>query len=160
GLRQAWPSQGPPVLWEKRVGAGLSGPVVAGTHLILFHRLDDREVVACLDAATGAERWPFPYPTAYTDGLGVPPAERPRATPVIASGRVYTLGAEGRLHCLDLETGKKVWARDVNTDYAVPKAYFGVGTSPLLEGNLLLVNVGGRGAGIVAFDKDTGKEVW
>jgi outer membrane protein assembly factor BamB len=160
GLRQTWPSQGPPVLWEKKVGAGLSGPVVAGARLILFHRLADREVVACLDAASGAEHWQFPYPTAYTDDLGVPHDEGPRATPVMADGRVYTLGAEGRLHCLDVETGKKIWGRDVNTDYAVPKAYFGVGTSPLLEGNLLLVNVGGRGAGIVAFDKDTGKEVW
>jgi outer membrane protein assembly factor BamB len=161
GLLQSWPPQGPPVLWEKAVGAGLSGPVVAGPRLILCHRRGDRELVTCFDAATGAERWQFAYPTTYTNDLGVPDDEGPRSTPVIADGRVWTLGAEGRLHCLDLESGKKVWDRDVNTHYDVRKAYFGVGTSPLVEGNLVLVNVGGRqGAGIVAFDKETGKEVW
>jgi outer membrane protein assembly factor BamB len=161
GLLRAWPPKGPPVLWEKAVGPGLSGPVVAGPRLILFHRRGDREIVECFDAATGAERWQFGYPTAYTNDLGTPHDEGPRSTPLIADGRVWTLGAEGRLHCLDLESGKKLWDRDVNGDYGVSKAYFGVGTSPLLEGNRLLVNVGGHpGAGIVAFDKDTGKEVW
>src|SRR5437870_4006344 len=59
GLLQAWPPQGPPVLWEKAVGAGLSGPVVAGSRLILCHRRDDRELVTCFDPATGTERWQF-----------------------------------------------------------------------------------------------------
>jgi outer membrane protein assembly factor BamB len=78
----------------------------------------------------------------------------------VAGNRVYTLGAEGRLHCLDLDTGRKVWDRSVNDDYRVRKGFFGVATSPLVEGDLLLLNVGGKGAGIVAFHKDTGKEVW
>src|SRR5262249_46455602 len=65
-----------------------------------------------------------------------------------------------KLHCLDLANGKKVWAKSLHDDYEVKKSFFGVGTSPLVEGNLVLVNVGGKGAGIVAFDKDSGKEVW
>jgi outer membrane protein assembly factor BamB len=73
---------------------------------------------------------------------------------------VYTLGAEGKLHCLDLQTGKKVWQRSLNADYQVPAGFFGVATSPLVEGNRLLINVGGANAGIVALDKDTGKELW
>src|SRR5262249_30712157 len=70
------------------------------------------------------------------------------------------LGAEGRLTCLDLETGKKVWDRTLNAEYHVRKGFFGVATSPLVVDGLVLVNVGGPGAGIVAFEQGTGKERW
>ncbi len=160
GLLTSWPKEGPPLLWEKEIGAGFSGPVIAGERLILFHRLENEEIVACLDAATGKQSWQFKYPTNYRDDFGFD--EGPRSTPLIAGMHVYALGAEGRLHCLDLKTGTKVWERSLNTEYEVRKGFFGVGTSPLLEGDLLLVNVGGKEkeAGIVAFDKNTGKEVW
>jgi outer membrane protein assembly factor BamB len=158
GLAIQWPEKGPPVVWEKEVGPGYSGPVVAGRWLVLFHRVGDSEVVECLDAATGKGRWRSASPTGYSDDYGK--GDGPRSTPLVAGGRVYTLGAEGRLRCLDLDTGKSVWERALLDDYQVPRNFFGVGTSPLLKGRLLLVNVGGKGAGIVAFDKDTGKEVW
>ncbi len=158
GLSTAWTKAGPPLLWERKIGAGFSGPVVAAGRLILFHRLDDKEVVECLDAATGAEHWRFPYPTSYQDDFGFD--EGPRSTPAIAGDRVYTLGAEGRLHCLEFQTDRKVWERSLNTDYRVRKGFFGVGTSPLVEGELVLINVGGKGAGIVALHRHTGQEVW
>ncbi len=158
GLRDGWAASGPPVVWEKPAGAGFSGPVVAGERLVFVHRLENVEVVACLDAATGKEQWHFDYPTAYVDDFGFD--EGPRSTPVIAGERVYTLGAEGRLHCLDLRTGAKAWSRALATDYGVRKSYFGVGTSPVVEGDLLLVNVGGPNAGIVGLDRETGKEIW
>ena len=158
GLVQTWPKKGPPVLWEKEVGEGFSGPVVAGDRLILFHRVGDEAVVECLDAATGKGRWQTATPTAYVDGFGK--GNGPRSTPLVAGGRVYTLDPEGLLQCLDLETGKKVWWRALHKHYEVRPGFFGVGTSPVLEGDLLLVNIGGKGAGIVAFHKDTGKEVW
>jgi outer membrane protein assembly factor BamB len=158
GLLPSWPKNGPPVLWQKEVGEGYSGPVIAGGKLILFHRVGDNDIIACLDAATGKERWKFAYPTSYQDQLGK--GDGPRATPVVAGNRVYTLGAQGKLHCLELDSGKKVWERALLQEYQVPPSYFGVGTTPLVEGNLLLVNVGAKKAGVVAFDKDTGKEVW
>jgi outer membrane protein assembly factor BamB len=158
GLLETWPEKGPPVLWEKAVGEGYSGPVVAGGKLILFHRVGDEDLVECLDAATGKKVWSFPYPTEYVDRLGK--GNGPRSTPLVAANRVFTLGAQGRLHCLELDTGKKIWDRSLQTDYKIPENFFGVGTSPILEGDLLLINVGAPGAGIVAFDKDTGKEVW
>jgi outer membrane protein assembly factor BamB len=158
GLVQTWPAQGPPLVWDKKVGEGFSGPVVAGQRLVLFHRVDGNEVVQCLDASSGKEHWKYEYPTGYRDDYGK--GDGPRSTPLIAGERVYTLGAEGRLTCLELDTGKKVWDRPLNTEYRVRKGFFGVGTSPLLEGGMVLVNVGGSQAGIVAFDKDTGKEVW
>src|SRR5262249_22262452 len=144
--------------WEKKVGAGFAGPVVAGDRLILFHRVGDEEVVECLDVANGKGRWKFAYPTGYVDDFNFDPG--PRSTPLIAGDRVWTLGAEGRMHCLTLDEGKKVWERTLSADYKAPKGFFGVGTSPILEGDLILVNVGGKNAGIVALNKDTGKEVW
>jgi outer membrane protein assembly factor BamB len=158
GLETSWPKQGPRVVWEREVGFGWSGPVVAGSRLILFHRQGDEEIVAGLDAVTGKEQWKFAYPTGYVDDFGKDTG--PRATPLIAGKHVYTLGAEGKMHCLDVTNGKKVWDRALNDEYKAAKGFFGVATSPVLEGDLLLVNVGGRDAGIVALNKDTGKEVW
>jgi outer membrane protein assembly factor BamB len=158
GLARSWPDKGPPVVWEREVGEGYSAPVVAGGTLVLFHRVGDEEVVEGLDAASGKPRWKFAYATKYADALGK--GDGPRSTPVVDGGKVYTLGAEGMLHCLDLKDGTKRWEKSLAKDYEMKPSYFGVGTSPLVEGGLVLVNVGARGAGIVAFDKDSGKEVW
>jgi len=158
GLLDKWPEKGPPLLWEKEVGTGFAGPVIAGSRVVFFHRLDKDEVVECFEAATGKPVWAFKYPTRYRDDFGFD--NGPRCAPLIADGKVFTLGAEGRLHCLKLEDGTKVWERSLTDDYKPAKGFFGVGTSPLLEGSRLLVNVGAKGAGIVAFDKDTGKEAW
>ena len=79
----------------------------------------------------------------------------PRCSPLLTADRCYTFGAEGVLLCLDLATGKLVWRRDTQTDFAVPEAFFGVGSSPVLEDGLLFVQVGGQpNSGVVAFDAD------
>jgi outer membrane protein assembly factor BamB len=160
GLVSSWEEKGPPLLWHKPVGEGYSGPVVVGDKLIVFHRqrLADNEVVECWNAKTGKEIWKYSYPCGYEDDFNK--GNGPRSTPVIADGKVFTLGAEGTLHCLDLANGKKLWSRSITKDYNVPRSFFGVGSSPIVEGDLLLVNVGARNAGIVAFHKDTGKEAW
>ncbi len=158
-LAEAWPKEGPPTLWQKSIGQGFSGPAVADHKLVLFHRVDDKETVSCFDAKTGAQVWTFDYPTAYQDSFGFD--EGPRATPSISGGRVFTFGAEGVLHCLDLATGKKIWSVNAKTKFDAPKGYFGLACSPLVEGNAVLLNVGGRdGAGIVAFDTVSGKILW
>jgi outer membrane protein assembly factor BamB len=158
GLVKSWTKKGPPIVWQRPVGPGYSGPVIVGDRLILFHRKDNKEIVECLNARNGNEKWTFSYPCEYVDRLNK--GDGPRSTPVVAGGRVYTLGVQGQLHCLDLEKGKKLWAKNLNALYRVPPSYFGTGTSPLLEGNHLLINVGGKDAGIVALHKDTGTEVW
>lgn len=158
GLLQTWPKQGPPLLWERPVGEGYSAPVIAGKRLILFHRVGDEEVVEALDAVTGKDGWKFTYPTNYVDDFGK--GNGPRSTPLVVGEQVFTLGAEGELHCLGLESGKKVWHRSLSKDYRLRRGFFGVGTSPLVEGDLLLINVGAKDAGIVAFDRKTGKEMW
>lgn len=158
GLATSWPREGPPVVWKKDIGEGFSGPVVAGDTLILLHRVDNSEVVEAFDAGTGQGRWRFAYDVTYRDNYGK--GNGPRSTPLIVGGRVYTFGVEGHLHCLDLATGKKIWGRKLGEDYALRETFFGIGTSPLLEGDRLLINVGADKAGIVAFNKDDGKEVW
>jgi outer membrane protein assembly factor BamB len=158
GLLKTWPKDGPPVVWEREVGPGYSGVVISGGKLILFHQQEEEEVVEALEAATGKPVWKFNYDTHFHDTFGK--GDGPRSTPLVADDRVVTLGAEGRLHCLELKTGKKLWEHALADEYHPPQAFFGVGTSPLLEGDRVLVNVGGKGAGIVAFNLADGKEVW
>jgi outer membrane protein assembly factor BamB len=147
------------MIWQKEIGHGFSGPVVADHKLVLFQRRIDQETVECLDARTGSPIWNFAYPTSYQDEFGFD--DGPRATPSIAAGRVYTFGAEGMLHCLDLGNGRKLWSVDVKKDFQAANGFFGMACSPLVEGDAVLLNIGGaKGAGIVAIDKTNGKLLW
>lgn len=160
-IDETWGPTGPDVVWERPVGEGFSGPVVSGGRLILHHRIGDREVVEAFDAATGETQWRYDYATTYRDDFGFD--EGPRAVPVIADGRVYTYGAQGKLHAVDFETGEGIWSVDAMERFGVPKGYFGAGGSPLVEDGRVIANVGGQGgnsSGIVAFDADTGAVLW
>jgi outer membrane protein assembly factor BamB len=158
-LADSWPSQGPPLLWKRTIGHGFSGPVVANNKLILFHRLEGKETIDCLNAQTGAGLWSFAYPTGYQDDFGFD--DGPRAAPTIDGGQVYTFGAEGMLHCVDFGTGKKIWSVDTKAEFHAPNGFFGMACSPLVEGEAVLLNIGGTdSAGIVAFDRRTGKLLW
>jgi outer membrane protein assembly factor BamB len=159
GLLDSFPPAGPPVVWSLSIGTGYSAPSVRGDRLVLHHRLGDEEIVECLDAATGQPRWKHAYPTRYVDPYGY--NNGPRCTPLLTTNRCYTFGAEGKLVCVELETGKLVWQRDTARDWQIPEAFFGVGSTPLLEGGLLIVMLGAQpNAGVVALDPDTGKTVW
>jgi outer membrane protein assembly factor BamB len=157
-LNEKWPPTGPRIIWRKQVGQGLSGPVVAGKRLILFHRVGDREVVESFDALTGAAQWRHAYPTTYRDDFGFD--EGPRAVPVVAEGIVFTYGAEGKLHAVDVSTGKPLWSVDAMRQFEVDKGFFGAAGSPLVEGGKVIANVGGKKGGIVAFEAKTGKVIW
>jgi outer membrane protein assembly factor BamB len=158
GLVRSFPAEGPKVLWRKDTGSGWSGPAVAGERAILFYRSENNEVVECVDVATGKEKWKKSYRTRYVDMFDKD--NGPRATPLIVGERIFTLGAEGTLTAFSLSDGAEIWQRNVNKDYKVPASYFGVGTSPMMAGGKLIVNIGAKGAGIVAFDPADGKEVW
>jgi len=157
-LAGAWGSQGPRVVWRKAVGQGFSGPVVAQGRVILFHRIGGEEIVESLDARTGSTQWRFAYPTAYRDDFGFD--EGPRAVPVVADGIVYTFGAEGRLHAVDLTKGTRIWGEDTMRRFKVPKGFFGAAGSPLVADGRVVANIGGQDAGIVAFDARSGKVLW
>jgi len=157
-LSEKWPSAGPRVVWTKKVGAGLSGPVVVDGKTILFHRVGDREVVEALNATTGATIWQYGYATTYRDDFGFD--EGPRAVPVVNGALVYTFGAEGQLHAVDLASGKRVWSEDTMRRFGVPKNFFGTAGSPLVEDGRVIANIGGKDAGLVAFDAKTGEVLW
>jgi len=158
GLLREWPTAGPTKLWEQSVGSGYAGPAAAGGRLILFHRIEGDEIVECVDAKTGEPKWKYTIPTGYVDNFGFD--DGPRGVPTIAGDQVFTLGAEGRLTCLDLATGRKNWDRDIASSYTLRQSYFGVGVSPVVEGNGVFINVGAKDACVVAFDRTTGKELW
>jgi outer membrane protein assembly factor BamB len=149
----------PKLLWKKEIGAGFSAPVVEKDRLILFHRLNNKELIECLNVADGKGIWRFDYDTAYRDDFGFD--EGPRGTPAIADGSVYTFGAEGVLHAIDLATGKKLWRVDTHAKFGVKKGFFGAAASPLVDAGKVIVNVGGtNGAGVVAFDAKNGNVLW
>ena len=158
-LLREWPKAGPTLVWEMRKGTGYSSPAIAGDRLVYMQRAGDRERVDCLHPETGAKYWEFAYPTRFEDRYGY--NNGPRASPVIDEDRVYTYGAEGKLHCLNLQTGQVRWKRDIAAEFKVPQDFFGTATTPLVEGDLLIINVGApNGPSVAAFDKRSGKMVW
>src|SRR5437868_3236160 len=155
GLVENWSTNGLPLVWQKEVGSGYSAPSVLGNRLVLHHRVGNEEVVECFDATNGASLWRYAYSTAFTDPFGY--NNGPRCTPTLTSNRCYTFGAEGRLCCLDMQTGKLVWQRETAKEWTVPEPFFGVGSTPLLDGDRLITMVGGQpNSAVVAFDAHTG----
>ncbi len=159
-LLKSFPKAGPALVWESTKGQGYSAPAVLRERLILFHRVDDQEIVECLHADTGQRFWKFSYPSAYVDRYGYCSGPRLRR-PVIDTDRIYTLGAEGKLHCLKLATGQVLWKRDLAAEFKLPQNFFGVGATPLIDGDLLILNVGApNGPCVAGLDKLTGKMLW
>jgi outer membrane protein assembly factor BamB len=173
GIVQKFPPTGPPIRWRTDIGSGFAGPAVArGRVYVADRRVGTRsskssepierssipgtERVLCLNEQDGKIVWQHEYDCAYTMSY----AAGPRATPLISAGKVYTLGGEGNLVCLDAADGKEIWARDLKKDYAGKTPMWGFSAAPLLDENRLVCLVGGEETVAVAFDKDTGKELW
>jgi len=149
----------PPLVWECPKGTGYASPAIAGDRLVFVHRRADEEIVECLHPETGTSHWQFRYATAFEDRYGY--NNGPRSSPVIADASVYTVGAEGLIHCLDLQSGRVVWKRDLRAVYKVRQDFFGTASTPLVEGRLLIVNVGAPGGpSVVGLNRRTGREVW
>jgi len=174
GITERFGSNGPPILWRETVHAGYSGPAVVGNRLFMLDRqagtaperkkgetslpqVPGNERVLCLDATTGKPVWEHTYDCPYR----IDYAAGPRTTPTVADGRVYTLGAMGDLLCLTAATGDVIWSRDFLKDYKLSEPpTWGYAAHPLLDGERLICLVGGEGSAVVAFHKDTGKELW
>ncbi len=169
GIRSDW-SAGLPILWQREIGEGYSAPTVAAGRLFMFDRRAGRARLTCLNAETGAELWRREYPTDYEDYYGY--SNGPRASPVVDGDRVYTLGVEGRLRCHRVVDGELLWELDSTERFGVVKNFFGVGSTPAVEGDLLIAQIGGsppgsprihsgevrpNGTAVVAFDKLTGE---
>ncbi|WP_437226417.1 PQQ-binding-like beta-propeller repeat protein [Planctomicrobium sp. SH661] len=159
-LARRWTREGPPQLWEKRVGSGYAGLAVVGNRAVLFHRIGDEEVIEALDATTGQTLYADSYPTTFEPQVGS--ENGPLCVPVIHGDNVITFGAQGVLTCLNFRTGERLWQRQTHRDFKAPEGYFGAGSSPIVVNDLVIVNVGGTktDAGIVAFSLKNGETVW
>jgi outer membrane protein assembly factor BamB len=173
GLIDKFPAKGPPILWRAPLGSGYSGPAVAANRVYVMDRvraigadgkpasgkqgIPGKERLVCLDVSDGKLLWRHEYDCLYK----VSYPSGPRTTPVIHENKVYALGAMGDLFCLEADTGKPVWTKNLVQEYKVASTpVWGYAAHLLIEGDLLYSLVGGEGSAVVAFDKKTGKEVW
>ena len=158
-LAKSWPEGGPTLLWEMQRGDGYACPVVAQGRVVLAHRVGDATHVDCLEAETGRRYWRFSYPMEFRPRYITDAG--PRATPVIAEGRVVVHGVEGQLHCLELTTGRVIWKRDLKAEFGVPDGFFGVVASPIVYEDRLFVLLGAPGGPtVIALDPATGRLMW
>jgi outer membrane protein assembly factor BamB len=173
GLKAVWPKDGPKIIWQLALGTGYSSPVTSESRLFQFDRHANSARLRAVEAETGKPLWEFEYPSDYEDMFGYD--NGPRASPVVDGDRVYVFGAEGMLHCVDSRSGKRLWKVDTMAEFGVVKNFFGVGSTPVVFEDLLIVQVGGspaeaaqappggldqvqpNGTAVVAFDKRTGK---
>lgn len=177
-LLKTWPKDGPKKVWEVVRGEGYTSPAISGDRLVIFHALEGKETIECLERETGKRFWSVDYTIDYQDRYGF--SSGPRASPVIADGVVVVLGVTSTLHALDLQSGKMLWSHDLRADYNVPQDFFGAGSSPLILDGRVIVNVGGKaekfdiadsnrdrkrklatkGVSVAAFDLKTGGVKW
>jgi len=163
------------IVWQRDVGTSYGIGSVSNGRFYHFDRIDDKATLWCLNSQSGKEVWKFEYDTAYRDTLGY--NNGPRCSPVVDDDRVYIYGAEGMLHCLSTDDGELGWKVDTAEQYGVVQNFFGVGSTPAIEGDLLICMVGGsppgspplyasrgdlesNGTGIIAFNKHTGEVVY
>jgi len=160
-LPKAWPKELKPV-WRVEVGEGHSSPVIVGERVVLMARQGEEEVTLCLEVRSGRQVWRDAYRAPYklradarSHGKG------PKATVTVSDAKVYAFGITGILNCLELQTGKVVWRKDFSGEYKKTYPLYGTANSPLIEGDLCILGVGGHNDGaVVAFNKDTGAVVW
>jgi outer membrane protein assembly factor BamB len=173
GIIAPWPEKGLRVVWHRQLGTGYGAPAIKNGKLFQFDRTRNQARLQCLDARSGDRVWTFEYPTNYKDFFGY--NNGPRCCPVVDGNRVFIYGPEGMLHCVGAEDGKLLWKVDIRQDFNVVQNFFGVASAPVVEGDLLIVQVGGSpkgsflrtlgdianlkstGSGIVAFDKARGQ---
>jgi outer membrane protein assembly factor BamB len=166
GLDPRWPAMGPRLVWQRELGEGFGACAISRGRLFQF----DKGRLDCLKSETGEPLWTFAHAADYRDSYGS--GDGPRTSPVVDGDRVYILGPEGSLHCVSARDGKALWTVHTSSEFGVVPNFFGVGSTPVVEGELLICMVGGsppnspgietgdvrgQGSGIVAFDKLTGK---
>ena len=157
GLLRSWPESGPEVLWSVNIGIGFGGPVVKNGKIYLLDR--DEEVgdfMRCFDLQTGKELWKFGY-----DAPGTFPFPGSRSVPIVDDHHIYSCGPNGDLYCINIQTHKPVWNKNVWTDFGGEKLpTWGIAQNPMIYGDLLLVASQTPNTGVVAYNKLSGDVVW
>jgi outer membrane protein assembly factor BamB len=157
GLLKTWPRTGPPVVWSAAdLGAGFGSVSVRGDRVFVQGARRGQSMVFALNRADGKVVWSRALGADGENDRG----SGPRGTPTTDGDRIYALSESGDLACLRLQDGTVVWQRNILKDFRGSNPNWLISESPLVDGNLVIVSPGGRGAGIVALDKMTGKTVW
>ena len=159
-ISERWATGKPERVWEAQIGSGFAGVAVSDQTVVLFHREKGNDKLTAFAAETGKPVWTTSFPSTFQPTIV--DDDGPRAVPTIDRGSVYAFSAQGNLYCVDLKSGEKRWERKTHDDFGANGGYFGAGSAPLVEGKLVIVNVGGdkKKAGIVAFKADSGKTAW
>jgi outer membrane protein assembly factor BamB len=152
-----WDKNPPKLLWRHKVGPGWGSFAVVGKHLYTQEQWDQNEAVVCYDADTGKVIWFHEDKARFTETVAGP---GPRATPTFHDGKLYTMGAAGKLCCLDAGTGKEIWSRDILVDSDAKVPTWGFAASPLIVQGIVMVFAGGPNKSVVGYDAATGKFAW
>lgn len=157
GLLKQWPADGPPLIWKAAgAGRGYSSLAIVGNRIYTLGLRSEREHIIAFDVASGKEVWATPHGSAFRNDRG----DGPRGTPTVDADKLYALGGNGDLSCLDTKTGRVVWTMNVLQKFGGSNITWGISESPLVIGDKLLVNAGGPGASIVALNKKDGSLLW
>jgi outer membrane protein assembly factor BamB len=157
GILRSWPENGPEVLWTVAVGIGYGGPVVKDGKVYLLDR-DDKvgDNLRCLDLSNGKELWNFAY-----DAPGRVMFPGSRSVPIVEGNNVYSCGPYGDVYCIDINTHKPVWNKNVWKDFGGGRIpIWAITQCPLIYGDLLIMASQAPEAGVVAYNKLTGNIVW
>lgn len=172
GIRKDWSKTPPPIVWQRPLVESYGTCTVSKGRVFQFDAVSAPDgttgVLWCVNSETGEPLWQYQYRYQYEDTYGYNAG--PRASPLVDEGRVYLFGVDGKLICVNAHDGQEIWKVDTNRTFGVVQNFFGVGSNPIVVGDLLVVMVGGsqpntrnlrtaegNGSGIVAFDKSTGK---
>ena len=157
GLLTSWPAAGPPLVWKTRgLGEGFSSFSVSDGRLFTQGQRNGTQYVIALDEQTGEKVWEIPNGESFHERRG----GGPRGTPTIEGGRVYAVAANGNLTCLQAADGKRIWNTKLLDRFGARNIKWGISESPLIDGNRLIVNPGGKGASVVALNKNNGNVIW
>ncbi len=157
-LVRDWAADPPRLLWKQPIGAGWSSFAVVGESAITQELRGDREMVVSYDLRSGKVRWTHADESPYQNPVS---GDGPRATPTIRDGRVYTVGANGLVNCIDFVTGEGLWQRNMHTDAGTRNLVWGRSGSPLVYGDFVVVNPGGQDSrSLIAYNRDTGELAW
>ena len=155
-----WPASGPQVVWRRPLGEGHSTIVGDDRKLFTMHRVGDRESVVALDAATGATAWEYGYTPLPYERLDPSYGRGPHSTPLLHGARVYAIGTTGKFLCLDRERGRLIWSHELWRDFGGSFIVNGYASSPIAYKDTVIVQAGGAGRSLVAFDALTGAVKW
>jgi outer membrane protein assembly factor BamB len=149
-----WSDAGPRKLWQAEVGLGFSSISVAQGRAYTMGFVPGSDVLTCLDATTGKLLWKHADPGEQMENVY---EGGPNATPTVDGGTVFTFTRRGKVCALDAATGRLIWQRELAKELGAKMPTWGFSSSPLVQGRILVLNLGEAGAGL---DKTTGEVVW